>query len=207
MPKYILDMISEKRDFRNKLRKSKDPLLKLKFYQISNQVRTAIREYKERKWNLLLDKFGPNPVSTSPFWSIINRARNPKQTPSIPTLRRGDREFKSEPEQVELFASILRLSQTSGLIENLIKNLKIKCPSQLIATNLTMTLWNSRHLLVIQKALEKLKTNSSPGADQIHICWWSIYHLRIQETRTNSVNHEEISREPCSMTLQMEIEN
>jgi hypothetical protein len=62
-------MISEKKEVRNKLRKSKDPLLKSKFYQISNQVRTVIREYKERKWNHLLDKFGPNPVSTSPFWS------------------------------------------------------------------------------------------------------------------------------------------
>jgi hypothetical protein len=38
----------------------------------------------------------PHPVSTSPFWSIIKRAKNPKQTPSIPTLRKGHLEFKSE---------------------------------------------------------------------------------------------------------------
>ena len=168
LPKYILDMISEKRDFRNKLRKSKDPLLKSKFYQISNQVRTSIREYKERKWNHLLDKFGPNPVSTSPFWSIINRARNPKQTPSIPTLRRGNREFKSELEKVELFASILRETFSDiGSDGEFDQKFKEKVSKSVDSHKLKNDFVKfSPH--AIQKALEKLKTNSSPGADQIH---------------------------------------
>jgi len=48
------------------------------------------------------------PFSTSLFWSIVNRAKNPKQTPTIPTLPNGRPEFKSEKEKVELFKSILK---------------------------------------------------------------------------------------------------
>ncbi len=89
------------------LRKSNDQELKTKFYQLANNVRTSIKEYKERKWNHLLEKLGPHPVSTSPFWSIINRAKNPKQKPTIPTLRRSQLEYKSEKEKVEVFRAIL----------------------------------------------------------------------------------------------------
>ncbi len=116
----------------------------------------------------MLEKFGPHPVSTSPFWSIINRAKNPKQKPSIPTLREGHLEFKSEKEKVEFFQSILKetfsdvgsdgefdqsfkLSVTSTVDNHKLKNDFVQFPSH-----------------VIHKALGKLKINSSPGADQIH---------------------------------------
>ncbi len=110
LPKFILDLINEKKELRKKLRKSKDQQLKVEFYKVANSVRSSIKEYRESKWNHLLEKFGPHPVSTSPFWSIINRAKNPKQKPSIPTLREGHLEFKSEKENIELFKSILKVS-------------------------------------------------------------------------------------------------
>jgi len=101
-------MIAEKKKLRNELRKEKDPFLKTKYYQLANLVKKSIRKYKYRKWNHLLEKFGPHPVTSSPFWSIINRAKNPKQTPTIPSLRKGNLEFKTESEKVELFASMLK---------------------------------------------------------------------------------------------------
>ena len=168
LPKFILDLINEKKELRKKLRKSKDQQLKVEFYKVANSVRSSIKEYRESKWNHLLEKFAPHPVSTSPFWSIINRAKNPKQTPSIPTLRKGHLEFKSEKEKVELFKSILKetfsdvgsdgefdqmfkLSVTNTVDNHKLQNDFVQFPPH-----------------VIHKALGKLKINSSPGVDQIH---------------------------------------
>jgi exonuclease III len=168
LPKYILDMISEKRKLRSKLRKEKDPILKTKFYQLANLVKTSIREYKDRKWNHLLEKFGPHPVTSSPFWSIINRAKNPKQTPTIPSLRKRDLEFKTESEKVELFASILKETfSDEGSDGEFDHNFKLEV-SEAVDNHQLKTDFDYFSSDVIQAALEKLKVNSSPGADQIH---------------------------------------
>ncbi len=109
----------------------------------------------------MLENFGPHPVSTSPFWSIINRA-------TIPTLRRNQLEYKSEKEKVEVFKSILGETFSDiGSDGEFDQNFKV---------SVTKTVDNHRFQKdfvqfpphVIQKALRKLKINSSPGADQIH---------------------------------------
>ena len=116
------ELINEKKEMRKKLRKSNDQHLKTKFYQLANSVRASIKEYNERKWNHLLDKFGPHPVSTSPFWSIINRAKNPKQKPTIPTHVKASLSPSQKRKRLNCLNPFWeRLSRTLGPMESLIK--------------------------------------------------------------------------------------
>ena len=54
-----------------------------------------------------MDKLGPYPCSSKPFWKKINRLRTNNVNSQIPTLRIEDKEFKTDKEKGDLFRSIL----------------------------------------------------------------------------------------------------
>ena len=122
LPKFILDLINEKKGLRKKLRKSNDQQLKTKFYQLANSVRVSIKEYNERKWNHLLEKFGPHPVSTSPFWSTINRGKiRSKSRRSLPCAEANSSSSQKKKRLNCLNPYWGRLSRTLVPMESLIK--------------------------------------------------------------------------------------
>ena len=168
LPKSILDKIKTKKELRKIMKKSNDPQSKTNFYQIANIIRLEIKEYREKKWISLLEKFGPYPVSSSPFWNIINRAKSPKQSPSIPSLRKNNNAYKSDEEKANLFASLLKETfcdvNSNEEFDQVFKAEVLKTVSH---HNLVND-YRSFSPIVIQKALESLKIDSAPGHDQIH---------------------------------------
>jgi hypothetical protein len=103
-------LIKERREVRKdrkKLTFENKPILSTEYNRLTSLIKKSIKEYTEWKWSLFLGKLGPHPSSSSIFWKIINRARSPKRTSSIPNLVVGDRIHSSVEEKANLFRSIL----------------------------------------------------------------------------------------------------
>ncbi len=107
LPKEIVDLIKMKREVRKKIGNSHSENLKTYFNKLTNQVKLLIKEYREKTWKNMLDKLGPYPVSSRIFWQKINQARSNNQAVSIPKLVKDSKEYITNEEKVEVFASML----------------------------------------------------------------------------------------------------
>ena len=167
-PGVILDLIRKRREFRKVLKKNRTDLNKKNFNEISNLVKSKIKEYKEKKWFKVLEGVGDYPVSSRIFWREINKTKSPKQSSSIPNLKIDQTYYKTDMEKVSLFSSILSNTFTDNVnntdfdmdfrsvAENLVNNLD--------TNNCKVDLFITRD---IYKVLSKLKNSSSPGPDGI----------------------------------------
>jgi hypothetical protein len=109
-PPHIISLIKERREVRRDRKRvtfENKPILSTEYNRLTSLIKKSIKEYTEWKWSLFLGKLGPHPPSSSLFWKIINRARSPKRTSSIPNLVVGDRVYSSDEEKANLFRSIL----------------------------------------------------------------------------------------------------
>ena len=61
----------------------------------SQAIKNKIKEFKEKKWNRVMDGLGDFPVSSRLFWKEINKTKSAKQCSSIPNLRVGQTDYKS----------------------------------------------------------------------------------------------------------------
>jgi hypothetical protein len=89
-------------------------ILNTEYNRLTSLIKKAIKEYTEEKWSIFLGKLGPYPASSSIFWKIINRARSPKKSSTIPDLIVGDRVYKTDEEKANLFALSLGETFTDG---------------------------------------------------------------------------------------------
>jgi len=109
LPKEIVDLIMIKRETRKGIRKSNSTNLKTYYNKLTAQIKILIKNYREKLWNNMLEKFGPYPVS-SRIWQKINQARSNKQSGSIHTLVKESVEYKTNDDKVKIFASMLSTS-------------------------------------------------------------------------------------------------
>ena len=54
-----------------------------------------------------MGRLGPHSASSSQFWQVINKTRTQKNSSGIPTLVKGEREYESDKDKANLFASSL----------------------------------------------------------------------------------------------------
>ena len=132
-------------------------------------IKKAIKEYTEWKWSLFLGKLGPHPPSSSIFWKIINRARSPKKTSSIPKLVVDDRIYSTDEEKANLFRSILGETFTdsgpSTDFESVIYNYVEEFVSGFDYSDENFSKVTFPEMVEV---IESLKTDSSPGEDGVH---------------------------------------
>ena len=168
LPKEIIELIKLKRGIRKELGKSNSKNLRTYFNNLTNRIKILIRDYREKVWKNLLEKFGPYPVSSRLFWQKINQARSNKQSASIPKLVKDSVEYKTNEQKVKVFASML--SVTYAAIDNesdFDRDHKAKVKKAVD----DFVISNDRlpfSTIEIVKAIKKIKVSSSPGEDQIH---------------------------------------
>ena len=168
LPKEIIDLIKYKRETRKSLNKSKSGNLKTLYNKLTSQVKVQIKEYREKAWINMLDKFGPYPVSSRLFWKKINEARTSKKSADIPTLVKDSVEYKSDPEKAKVFASMLREIYAANDNETEFDAIhKNKIDKEVLEHKLSSDFVPfSTHDII--KAIKKIKINSAPGDDQLH---------------------------------------
>ena len=108
-PPHIINLIKQRREVRRDRKRvifENKPILNSEYNKLTGLIKKVIKEYTEWKWSLFLGKLGPHPPSSSIFWKIINRARSPKKTSSIPKLVVDDRVYSTDEEKANLFRSI-----------------------------------------------------------------------------------------------------
>jgi len=119
---------------------------------------------------LFLGKLGPRTPSSSFFWKIINRARPPKKTSSIPKLVFDDRVYSTDEEKANLFRSILGEtfidSGPSTYFESVIYNY---VEDFFTGFDYSDDNFSKDTFPEMVKVIKSLKTDSSPGEDGFHI--------------------------------------
>jgi hypothetical protein len=171
-PPHIISLIKERREVRRdrkKLTFENKPILSTEYNRLTSLIKKSIKEYTEWKWSLFLGKLGPQPPSSSIFWKIINRARSPKRTSSIPNLVVGDRIYSSDEEKANLFRSILGETFTdsgpSTDFESTIYNYVEEFVSNFDYSD--ENFWKVSFVEMVE-VIKSLKTDSSPGEDGVH---------------------------------------
>ena len=116
-PPHIVSLIKTRQQVRRDKKKvnfENRPILNTEYNRLTSLIKKAIKEYTEVKWSIFLGKLGPYPASSSIFWKIINRARSPKKSSTIPDLIVGARVYKTDEEKANLFALSLGETFTDG---------------------------------------------------------------------------------------------
>ena len=108
LPQNIVELIKCRREVRKSLKLSQNDLLRVKYNQLTSEIRLAVKIHSEAKWDRLLENHGDHPVAARPFWNEINKARSQKTSPNFPTLRHGDVVAKDDQQKASLFGSILK---------------------------------------------------------------------------------------------------
>jgi hypothetical protein len=96
LPPEIIKFIKEKRKLCRVYAQSHDENVKKELTAIKNKIKRMIKEVRNRQWSEFIQSIGPNPISTKPFWKRIKRFRNAPVTNSIPTIKDGGIEYKTE---------------------------------------------------------------------------------------------------------------
>jgi len=80
--------------------------------KINSMVKTIKASSKFSLWSLcqdFIDKIGPSPVSSRPYWQRINRLRRGKNKSSIiPDLKFKDKKYDTDFDKANLFKDILK---------------------------------------------------------------------------------------------------
>ena len=197
LPKIIVDLIKNKREIRKEMIKSKSPNLKTRYNKITSEIKVLIKEYREKVWLNMLDKFGPYPVSSRLFWKKINEARTSKKSAAIPTLVKDSVEYKTDEEKAKIFASMLsEIYAAKDNANDFDNDLKIKIDKEVSEHNLSNDYIRFSTYDII-KAIQKIKINSAPGDDQIHnILLKNIPHDYISKVLNVLVNRAVVSGIP-----------
>ena len=171
-PPHIINLIKQRREVRRDRKRvifENKPILNSEYNKLTGLIKKAIKEYTEWKWSLFLGKLGPHPPSSSIFWKIINRARSPKKTPSIPKLVVDDRVYSTDEEKANLFRSILGETFTdsgpSTDFESVIYNYVEEFVSGFDYSDDNFSKVTFPEMVEVIKSL---KTDSSPGEDGVH---------------------------------------
>ena len=171
-PPHIISLIKQRREIRRDRKRvnyNNKSILNSEYNKLTSLIKKSIKEYTEWKWSLFLGKLGPHPPSSSIFWKIINRARCPQKTSSIPTLVLGDRVYKSDEEKANLFRSILGETFTdSGPSTDFEKVIYNYVEEFISSFDYTDDNYPKVTFVEMVEVIKSLKTESSPGEDGVH---------------------------------------
>ena len=112
IPIYIRDLITLKNYWQRQYRKSRSEFSRKNLYTLKSNINNEIREFKNAQWRAFLDRIGPKPLSTVPFWKRINRLRNKKRPQTINTLEKDGFELNTDEEKATVFAEKLKATFT-----------------------------------------------------------------------------------------------
>ena len=77
-------------------------------YKLKEEIKNEIVKNKQEEMTNFLDKLEKNPVSSKPFWSLINKTRAKNNSNNIPTLKKDGVEYTSDEAKDNLFAEKLK---------------------------------------------------------------------------------------------------
>jgi hypothetical protein len=77
-------------------------------YKLKEEIKNEILKNKQEEMTNFLDKLEKNPVSSKPFWSLINKTRAKNNSNNIPTLKKDGVEYTNDGAKANLFAEKLK---------------------------------------------------------------------------------------------------
>ena len=76
LPKYIIELIKEKRKCRKRFYKSQNPTTKIEFNDLTSKIKNEIHKFKVNKWRNFCSSLNNFSVSDSKLWKAINSIDN-----------------------------------------------------------------------------------------------------------------------------------
>ena len=171
LPKNIIDLIKLKRKNRRKYKQTHNINLKNEYNNLNTKIKQEIRDHRNKKWEEFLEKLGPNPTSSKPFWQRINKFRT-RNFGKIPTIVLNNKKITTDTEKANAFSD--SLAQTfcldmSSAFDVVFEKEVIDFLSQVNANaDRNNIIFPEFTLKEIQSSILKLKTDSAKGFDGIH---------------------------------------
>jgi hypothetical protein len=181
LPPDIIILIKERTKARRKA-DSKDPADKRAFNKLTALVKQALRKHRDSDWENFLEKMGPNPLSSRPFWQKINKFRGKASNSRLPLLKHNNQNYETDREKCDLFSLTLAdtfkpntertddefTAHVDEFVRNRTKNIKKPKFNKITINELT-------------QAIKKTKSETSPGLDKIS-------NLMIQKLQAKSLD-------------------
>jgi len=179
LPPDIREKIKEKNKMRREVSKKKNinnTALKTEFNKIVQDLKLKIYSHRVKQWQDFIEKVGPNPSSSRPFWQRINRARTNKSTQSnIPNLFHENKIFELDKEKADLFKSILEKTFSQEIDENFTDkefydqvNANVNSNEYINEYRHSNNEYKEISIAEIKLAIQACKKHSTCGFDGIH---------------------------------------
>jgi hypothetical protein len=78
-------------------------------YKLKEEIKNEIVKNKQEEMTNFLDKLEKNPVSSKPFWSLINKTRAKNNSNNIPTLKKDGVEYTSDEDNYRPIIQVMKL--------------------------------------------------------------------------------------------------
>lgn len=163
-PKYIRDMISEKRKARKKWHASRHPSDKTRLNNLSKNLKKILYEFNNEIFENKMQNLSATAATDYSLWKITKRFKRPKQ--NIPPIRKSDNTWaKSNEEKTEVFAEHLSStfkpnpreanSNEENIINYLSSPLQLSPPPKYV------------HVSEVANEIKYLNCRKAPGYDLI----------------------------------------
>lgn len=202
LPRYIVNIINEKKEVRRELHRTRDPRTKARLNRLGNLVKFEIRQFKQRKWERFCTELNTHQVSDSILWRklrAIESAGTPKP-PKNPSLKVDSRTVDVPSEVANIFASNLETVFSDP------NDPQFNAQFQLEIDNAAPNLFQSNPERIYQisvhevtETIKQLRSRGAPGGDSItNICLKNLPPTAITQLATIFNSSLELSHMPSS---------
>ena len=106
-PSDFVKLVREKRRARRKKQKSNSPEDIREYNRLAKEVKAKSKELSKESWTKFIDRVGPRPTSSAPFWQRINRFRNKPESNTIATIVHNNTSCSNDMDKAQAFADHL----------------------------------------------------------------------------------------------------
>ena len=86
LPSYIHDLLKLRKKWQREHKSYKTEFTKENLSSTIDCIKIELKNFRRKQWQDFIDKLGPHPLSSTPFWKRINRFRQKKRAQNIGTL-------------------------------------------------------------------------------------------------------------------------
>ena len=104
---YIVEILKTRNFWGKRFREYRDKYSAEKYQEYEKLSNEVIIDFRLNKWSQFLERQGPHPLSSVPFWKRINRLRSNKRQKKIETLILNGKSYESDTEKADVFAESL----------------------------------------------------------------------------------------------------
>ena len=170
LPKYIINKIKKRRYYHREFIKYRNINDKKCYNRLTGQIRKDIKNYRNSKWQKLINDVNYGNKNSRTYWSSIQRIIGTKKAKTqIKSIKKEDEILTNEQEIADYFGEHFEKTFSDSSDKNFDNDWLNKVNNDILSSDIQLDYNNLITITTVEidKVIKGLKVNKSSGYDQI----------------------------------------